>query len=83
MIEEFFDIIMEKSEVGIEKLRELEMGTEEYSMLVTQLISNFNLLSNKEQLMNPARRAEMAGLEQGQGQGQAPDVKRHIGKEFN
>jgi hypothetical protein len=81
MIEEFFSIIMQKSEEGIEKLRELEIGTEEFTALVTQLISNFNLLSNKEQLMNPARRAEMAGLEQGQGQ--APDVRRHIGKEFN
>lgn len=81
MIEEFFSIIMQKSEEGIEKLRELEIGTEEFTALVTQLISNFNLLSNKEQLMNPARRAEMSGLEEGQGQ--APDVRRHIGKEFN
>lgn len=82
MIEEFFSIITDKSEEGLDKLRETEMGTEEFSMLVTQLISNFNLLSNKEQLMNPARAAEMQGLGQDSGQGQLPDPRSFIGKEF-
>lgn len=82
MIEEFFSIIMNKSEEGLEKLRGLEMGTEEFTALVTQLISNFNLLSNKEQLMNPAKRAEEQGLGQGSGQEQLLDPRSFIGKEF-
>jgi hypothetical protein len=53
-LNEFFEIIQEKTIVGIEQLKEVQMGTEEYGRLVNQIISNVNLLADKERLLNPA-----------------------------
>lgn len=66
-LDELFLILSDKTEEGIEKLKEVEIGTEEYELLVRQIISNINL--------------EKDYLEQGN-QPKEFDPQSVIGKEF-
>lgn len=54
MIDKFFRIIETKTEQGIKKLEGLDIGTEEYKELVTQIISNLNLIKDKGVLKGEA-----------------------------
>lgn len=68
-LDELFLILSDKTEEGIEKLKEVEIGTEEYELLVRQIISNINLAKDR------------GALEQGN-QPKQFDPKDVIGKEF-
>lgn len=68
-LDELFLILSEKTEEGIEKLKSVEIGTEEYELLVRQIISNINLAK------------ERGKLEEGN-QPKQFDPQSVIGKEF-
>ena len=71
-----FAIIESKTQEGIEKLKDVEIGTEEYQLLVNQIISNINLRHDRSFLEN--------GPQQGGGQQEKKkfDPQAVIGKEF-
>jgi len=71
----FFKVLQQKTEEGIEKLKETEIGTDEYQILVNQIISNINLKHDRSILEN--------GMQQGQGQPRQFNPQDVIGKEFN
>lgn len=50
MIEEFFALIEKKTKEGIKELKGLDIGTEKYKEMVSQIISNINLIKDKDQL---------------------------------
>lgn len=70
-LKEFFEIIETRTEEGITLLKNTKIGTEEYTLLVNQIISNTNLLLDKDVLVN--------GKEQ---QEPEKDIKRFIGEDF-
>lgn len=50
-LEDFFELVVEKTKEGVEKLKTTEMGTEEYEILISQIISNINLVRDKDILV--------------------------------
>lgn len=77
-LDRFFTIIESKTQEGIEKLKGVEIGTEEYQLLVNQIISNINLRHDRDFLENGP---QQGGGQEGQQQKQF-DPQAVIGKEF-
>lgn len=75
-LDRLFAIIESKTQEGIEKLKGTEIGTEEYQLLVNQIISNINLRHDRSFLENGPQQ------QQGGGQPQQFDPQAVIGKEF-
>lgn len=66
-VESFIEVIESKIDEGIERLKFEQIGTKEYDMLVSQVMSSFNLVEDAiEKYFVP----------------QPKDPKQHIGKEF-
>lgn len=72
-LKEFFEIIETRTEEGIALLKETKIGTEEYTRLVNQIISNANLILDKDVLTE--------GPKGPQAQEQT-DVRKFIGEDF-
>lgn len=70
-LKEFFEIIETRTEEGIDLLKETKIGTEEYTLLVNQIISNTNLILDKELLVNGKKKEEPQ-----------QDIKKFIGEDF-
>lgn len=70
-LKEFFEIIETRTEEGISLLKKTKIGTEEYTLLVNQIISNTNLLLDKDVLVNGKKQQEPE-----------KDIKRFIGEDF-
>lgn len=70
-LKEFFEIIETRTEEGISLLKKTKIGTEEYTRLVNQIISNTNLLLDKDVLVNGRKQQEPE-----------KDIKRFIGEDF-
>lgn len=73
-LKEFFEIIEARTEEGIALLKETKIGTEEYTRLVNQIISNANLILDKDVLTEgpkgqPQRKEQI-------------DLKKFIGEDF-
>lgn len=74
-LDAFFKVLELKTKEGVEKLKVIDIGTEEYQMLVNQIISTINLKHDRSILEN--------GRQQAQGQQKKQfDPKSVIGKEF-
>ena len=74
-LKEFFEIIEARTEEGISLLKQTKIGTEEYTRLVNQIISNTNLLLDKDVLINGPNRGQKP-VEQ------EVDIKKFIGEDF-
>ena len=70
-LKEFFEIIETRTEEGVSLLKKTKIGTEEYTLLVNQIISNTNLLLDKDVLINGKKQQEPE-----------KDIKRFIGEDF-
>lgn len=75
-LEDFFELVVEKTKEGVEKLKTIEMGTEEYEILISQIISNINLVRDKDILVygdNPVGQG---------GSAEQFDPQKWIGEDF-